>query len=442
VSTHHVIVGGGVAALSAAESIRSVGAPARITMVTAEDGAWYSRPGLAYLLTGEVPEPQLTLRTNDELQRLDIVRVQGEATVLQVEAHCVLLRDGTRVPYDRLLIATGAASIPAAFPGAALDGVVQLDSLADARDIIARAASIDAAVVIGGGSTALELVEGLHARGVHTHYLLRGERYWSKVLDRVESAIVESRLQGDGIVVHRQSEIKQAIGRDGRLVGIETTAGLHLPCGLLAVAVGVAPRLGLARSAALDVARGILTNEYLETSAQDVFAAGDVAQVYDPVTRASLMDTLWSSAAAQGRSAGLNMAGMHIPHRKRPAMNVTRVAGLTVTLIGAVGSLGDDPDLLTITRGQSERWAAEPDAWTVSGTRREDRLRVVVSGRAIVGAVVMGDQRMSQPLAHLIDEEVDITRLRPALDAAPDDAMDLLLAFCDDHVRDRAAQHR
>jgi len=441
-TTHHVIIGGGVAALGAAEAIRSAGAPARITLVSAEEGDWYSRPGLAYLLTGEVPEPQLMLRTTAEVQRLDLQRVHGEARVLQVEQHCVVLRDGTRVPYDRLLIATGAASIPADFPGASLDGVVQLDSLADARDIVRRAPSIDAAVVIGGGSTALELVEGLHARGVRTHYLLRGERYWSKVFDRVESAIVESRLQGDGIVLHRQSEIRQAVGRLGRLVGIETTAGLHLPCELLAVAVGVAPRLALARSAALDVGRGVLTNEFLETSAPDVFAAGDVAQVYDPVTRLSLMDTLWSSAAAQGRIAGLNMAGMHIPHRKRPAMNVTRVAGLTVTLIGAVGAIGNDPDLLTLTRGQSERWAADPDAWTVSGTRREDRLRVVVSGRAIVGAVVMGDQRLSQPLAHLIGEEVDIGRLRPALDAAPDDAMDLLLAFCDDHVRDRAAQHR
>lgn len=438
--THHVLVGSGIAALSAAESIRSADPRARITLVSQESGGFYSRPGLAYLLTGEVPEAQLRIRTDAEVDALRLERIEGTATRLSPDRHELELADGRTIVYDRLLLATGAVSIPADFAGAGLDGVVQVDGLDEARGLVARTRSATTAVVIGGGSTALELVEGLHARGVTTHYLMRGERYWSRVFDRVESAVVEARLLQDGVVLHRNASVREAAGEQGKVAGVTLSDGRHIACGIVAVAVGVVPRKELAESGGLRTQRGILTNEFLETSAPDVFAAGDCAQVHDPVTRTAMLDTLWASAAQQGRIAGLNMSGVRVAHRKRPPLNVTRVGGITATIIGAVGS-GDDPDLLTLTRGQSERWLSDPDAWSVAAARRGDRLRVVVSGKAIVGAVVMGDQRVSRPLAHLIGEEVDISALRPALDAHPDDAMDHLLAFCDAHVRDDAAQH-
>jgi NADPH-dependent 2,4-dienoyl-CoA reductase/sulfur reductase-like enzyme len=272
---------------------------------------------------------------------------------------------------------------------------------------------------------------------------MRGDRFWSKVLDPVESAIVEAGLTLDGVRLHRHAEVRRAAGREGRLIGIELaepSGTTLLECDLLAVAVGVRPRLELARSGGVSTDRGVLVNEFLETNAPDVFAAGDVAQVFDPVAGDALLDTLWSSACSQGRVAGLNMAGMHIAYRKRTPINVTKIGGVTTTIIGAVGS-GDDPDLLTLTRGQSERWRVDGNAWSVGGARRGDRLRVVVSGRAIVGAVVMGDQSLSRPLAHLIGEEVDIGALRPALSVDPEAALDLLLSFCHAHVDDHAA-HR
>ncbi|HEX4933571.1 MAG TPA: FAD-dependent oxidoreductase [Gemmatimonadaceae bacterium] len=439
-TARHVLVGSGIASLSAAEAIRRVDDRARIIVVSREPDPFYSRPGLAYLLTREVPEEELTIRTPSEIEALRLERVTRRATMLFPADRTLLLDDGERLPYDRLLLATGAASIAAEFPGATLDGVVRLDGIGDARALVQRCARGHRAVVVGGGSTALELVEGLHARGLATHYLMRGERYWSRVLDRVESAIVEARLLEEGIHLHRFCSVKDAYGDDGRLQGVLLSTGERLPCDLVAVAVGVRPRMELAVAAGARTDRGILVNEYLETSLPDVYAAGDVAQVYDPVTRQAQLDTLWASALQQGRVAGLNMAGMRVVHRTRPALNVTRVAGITATIIGAVGA-SDDPDLLTLTRGQSERWVADPSSWSVSGARRDDRLRVVVSGRAIVGAVVMGDQTLSQPLAHLIGEEVDISALRPALDRSPEDALDLLLDFCHAHVRDRAARH-
>jgi NAD(P)H-nitrite reductase large subunit len=382
----------------------------------------------------------LSIRQPADVKALHLERVHKRAARLLPDLHVLQLDDATHVPYDRLLIATGAASIRADFRGATLEGVVHVDDLAEARQIVDRTRAARTGVVVGGGSTALELVDGLHARGLATHYLMRGERYWSKVFDAVESAIVEARLMADGITLHRFTEIQEAIGSQGVLTGIRTSTGQHIACEVLAVAIGVRPRLELAVNAGLQTDRGILTTEYLETSAPDVYAAGDVAQVYDPVLQRAQMDTLWASAMQQGRIAGLNMSGTRVALRKRVPINVTKVGGVTVTIVGAVGG-AEDPDLLTLTRGQSERWVTDPDAWSVGGSRHGDRLRVVVSGRAIVGAVVMGDQQLSKTLAHLIGEDVDISALRPALEASPDSAMDLLLEFCNAHVSDHAARH-
>ena len=435
-AARHLIIGSGIAGLSAAEEIRRRDAGARITLVSAETHPFYSRPGLAYLITGDVPERQLAIRSSAELRELRLERLRGTAVRLDTREHALELDDARRLTYDRLLIATGAASIVPDLPGAELEGVVRLDGLDDARRLRALARHARAAAVIGGGSTALELADGLVARGVRTHYLLRGERFWSRVLDPVESEIVEDRLMAEGCVLHRETQVRRVLGdgrdgrggRGGRVTGLETQRGERIDCDLLALAVGVRPRLELARSAALAVDRGILTDEYLATSAPDVFAAGDAAQARDPETGEATLDTLWSSAQTMGRSAGANMTGTRTPHRKRTPMNVTRIAGVTTTIVGAVGG-ADDPDLLTITRGQSERWVSGTGSWTLSDEHVGTRLRVLVGESTILGAIVMGDQALSRPLARLVAERVDLTALRPVLEARPEAGIRLLTEF-------------
>ena len=435
-SAHHLIVGSGIAGLAAAEAIRGADAGARITLVSQEPHPFYSRPGLAYLLTGDVPERQLTVRTPAELRELRLERVSGRVASIHPDAHEVALATGERLPYDRLLLAMGAGSIAPDLPGAALEGVVRLDGLDDARHILALARRARSAVVVGGGSTAVELVDGLAARGLRTHYLMRGDRYWARVLDPVESDLVEHGLEAQGVILHRHTALRAAHGRDGRLVAVETTDGARIPCEVLAIAVGVRPRMALAAAAGLAVGRGILTDEHLATSAPDIFAAGDVAQALDRATGEAALDTLWNSAAAMGTTAGRNMAGARVPHVKRVPLNVTHVAGVTTTLVGALGG-ADDPDLLTITRGQSERWATSTAEWTLEESHAGERLRVLVGPRSIVGAVVMGDQSLSRPLVRLVEEQVDVSSLRPALEASPRGGAALLVEFIRAWERER-----
>lgn len=427
----YLIVGTGAAAIAAAEAIRSQDAGGEIMLVGEESQGYYSRPGLAYYLTGEVPERMLFPFTERDFERLRLRRLHARVVALQPQVHEVALDNGHHLPYDRLLLATGSLAVRPPLPGVDLEGVVKLDDLSDAHRILKRCRRGGTAVVVGGGITALEITEGLRAHQMRTHYFLRGERYWSNVLDETESRIVEHRLWEEGVQIHYHTELAEVLVKRGRVIGVLTNDGRRMDCGLVAIAIGVRPRTELAEAAGLTTERGILVDEYLRTSAPDLFAAGDVAQVFDPFSGKAVLDTLWGVAVAQGRVAGQNMAGQATPYRKSVPFNVTRLAGLTTTLIGTVGR-GRDEDLLGIARGDSETWRQLPDALVAQDTFDVNRLRVVVGEHSLLGAVVMGDQTLSLPLYQLVAHQVEITPIRDRLLEPEVRLGDLIASFWSD----------
>lgn len=409
-----VIVGSGIAALSAAEAIRTYDAFSEIVLISEEPHEFYSRPGLAYFLRGDFPERQLVIRNRQQIETLRLHRVTGRVLSIDRVHHELTLAHGERWRYDRLLLATGALAAPPPFPGGELDGVVKLDGLDDARHILERVRRGRPAVVVGGGITALELAEALNARRMKVQFFLRGQRYWSDVLDETESLMVMDRLRNEGIVIRTQTQVKQALGRGGRLEAVETTTGEVVPCQVLAVAIGVRPRTELAKNAGLCVGKGITVNEYLTTSDPDIFAAGDVAEVTNPRTGVAALDVLWPSALAQGKAAGANMAGQVTPYIKEVPFNVTLLAGLRTAIIGNVGG-GANEDLVAITRGESEEWRILPRSWFVENQDGTSRLRLVVGERTLLGAIIMGDQSWTRPLRQMIMGRVDIGPVRPHL---------------------------
>lgn len=413
-STRYVIIGMGVAGIAAVEGIRSADTAGEITVVGDDPHGFYSRPGLAYYLTGEVAGENLFPYPPDKLQKLNARFLRGRAARILPTLGLVTLASGGDLPYDRLLIATGAQALKLDVPGSDLDGVVKLDNYDDARAILAGAKRSRAAVVIGGGITALELAEGLAARRVKIHYLLRGDRYWANVLDETESHIVERRLREERIVLHYQSALAEVIGKKGRVSGVRLADGSNIACDMVACAIGIAPRLDLARACGVAIDRGILTDEYLETSLPGIFAAGDVAEVLDPDTGRRVLDSLWHSAREQGLTAGVNMAGGRVRYVKEVPFNVTRLAGLTTTIIGMVGG-GRDEDVVGIVRGDSETWRQAPQAAMAQSGFDVNRVRLMVGHDRLLGGIVMGDQTLSRALEGLIRDRVDITPIRARL---------------------------
>lgn len=425
--TNYLILGSGAAGISAAEAIRKLDANGEITLVSEERDGYYSRPGLAYLLSGEVSEALLYPFSKADFQRLRLNRVHTKVQQILPEQHQVVVADDRRLGYDRLLIATGARAVKPDLPGMGLQGVVTLDSLEETRFILKLAHRGRQAVVAGGGITALELVEGLRARGVAVAYLLRGERYWPNVLDEIESRIVEARLKHESVRIYPHTELVEILGKNGKVVGARTADGRQLRCDLVGIAIGVAPRKELAEAAGLQVNKGILVDEHMQTSQSDIYAAGDAAQVFDPNLGRAIIDSLWGPARLQGRTAGLNMAGGSEVYLKGAAFNVTRLAGLTTTIIGRVGDGGKDPNVIGIVRGDSEGWRQRSEGLVAQTSSEVNRLRLLLGERQVIGAVVMGDQTHSRTVHQLVSQGVDIGALREKMLQAGE-ALELALA--------------
>ncbi|OGO33674.1 MAG: hypothetical protein A2W35_07540 [Chloroflexi bacterium RBG_16_57_11] len=410
----YVIVGSGAAGIAAAEAIRSHDPSGEVILICEERAGYYSRPGLAYVLSGELPERGIFPFSEADFKALGVHRWCARVVRIRPHQHEILLDSGRSIRFDRLLIATGSTAQLTTVPGNGLQGVVKLDNIDDAQRISKYCRSNRRAVVVGGGITALEIVEGLVSRGVSTTYFLRGERYWTNVLDETESHIVEHRLKEDGVQICYHTELAEIIGRGGQVVGVRTKDGRTLPCDLVAVAIGVRPRKELAVEAGLACDRGILVDPYLQSTIPDIFAAGDVAEIFDLFTQRHSLTTLWAPARLQGSTAGQNMAGSQMAYRNEIPFNVTRLACLTTTIIGTVGR-GNDEDLESIARGDSEIWRQLPDAIAAENYFEVNRLRILVGKNTFVGAIIMGDQTPSQPLQQLVSAQVDISPIRNQL---------------------------
>ena len=425
---NHVMIGSGVAGIAAIEAIRSLDSDSNVTLIGDDPYGFYSRPGLAYYLSGELHDKALFPRTAEDLKKLNFRNIKGKVTKISRTEHILELENESHIPYDRLLIAVGAQAMPLEVPGANLEGVFKLDHMSDAKLILKHARRGKTAVVVGGGITALELVEGLLSRGMKVHYLLRGNRYWSNVLDEQESHIVEHRLQEEGVTLTYHAEVIEVLGRNGKVSGVHLLNGQMLKCDLVAYAIGIRARVELAKQAGLAIDRGILVNEFLQTNDPDIFAAGDVAQAYDPLSGRSILDSLWAPARQQGHVAGLNMAGKKTAYLKAPPFNVTRLAGLTTTIIGTVGR-GRDADLVGIARGDSETWRQLPDSMVAQTGFDVNRLRLLVGEKTLLGAIIMGDQRLSFPLEKIISGNVDISPIREQLLAPGAKVSDVIAEF-------------
>ncbi|MCB8943820.1 MAG: NAD(P)/FAD-dependent oxidoreductase [Ardenticatenaceae bacterium] len=434
-TTNYLIIGNGAAGATAAETIRQRDGQGRITIVSPEPYPMYSRPGLAYVATGEIPPQQVLARTAEWYTQQQIERVLGEAVQLDVAGKRVGLGDGRFLPYDRLLIATGARAVPPPYPGGELDGVVYLDTLDGTKHLLQKARRARRAVVIGGGITALEMVEGLAAQGVETHYLVRGDSLWGKVFNEAESRLVEEKMHHHGVIIHYRTEVSEILGNwRGKVRAVRLKSGEELKCDLFGVAIGVKPHLNWLKGSPISMERAILVDEFLQTNVPDVYAAGDCAQVWDRWTEQYLQDVLWPSAVAQGRAAGLNMVSQvarpggrpqqdqRTPYQKGTPFNVCLLFGLHITVIGQINPSREAEDefaeVQAMSRGSSQVWFTFPrhysSAWSAQGA---NTLRLVLAGDRLVGALIVGEQSTADALRALIEHEVNVAVLRPFLQA-------------------------
>ena len=301
-----VIVGGGAAGFAAAEMLRREGFGGQLTLVSADDSAPYDRPNLSKdYLAGTAPEEWLPLRPAEYYKENDIdLRLGTVAKSIDAAGHRVTLGSGDSVPFTKMLLATGAEPIRLQCPGADLPHVRTLRSLADCRALRDRADPGTRAVIVGASFIGLEAAAALRQRQIEVHVVAPEARPMERVLGPALGDFVRSLHESHGVAFHLGRTV-EAMDEQG----VRLDDGARLQANLVLVGIGVRPRLGLAESAGLATDRGVLVNEYLETSAAGIFAAGDIARWPDPRSGERLRIEHWVVAERQGQTAARNMMG-------------------------------------------------------------------------------------------------------------------------------------
>ncbi len=302
-----VIVGGGGAGLSAADMLRRVGYDGPLTLISADDYPPNDRPNLSKdFLAGTAGEDWIPLRTPDYYtdRKIDLV-LNAKVSSIDVGEKQLRLENGRAYGFDRLLIATGADPVRLSIPGAADSQIHYLRTFADSRAIVARAASAKSVVVVGASFIGLEVAASLNARGLAVHVVAPDKQPLERVMGPEVGQFIRQLHESHGVTFH----LGRTVGRvDGRTVTLDDATTLDAD--FVVLGVGVRPAIGLAEQAGLTIDRGIAVDEYLETSAPGIFAAGDVARWPDPHSGERIRVEHWVVAQRQGQVAARNMLGL------------------------------------------------------------------------------------------------------------------------------------
>src|SRR5262245_52151356 len=312
---HIVIVGGGAAGFAAAEMLRRRAFAGRITMLSNDEAAPVDRPNLSKdYLAGSAPEDWVPLRGDDWYAENKIdLKLEADVASLDVKSKELTLGDGSKIKFDKLLLATGAEPVRLDIPGVDQPHVHTLRSLADCRAIVEQAKAAKRVVVVGASFIGLETAAALRARDIEVHVVAPEKRPLERVFGPQLGDFIRALHEEHGVNFHLENSITAI---EGKRVVLKN--GGTIAADVVVIGVGVRPRIALAEKAGLAIDKGVSVNDRMETSASGIYAAGDIARWPDAISGERIRVEHWVVAERQGQVAALNMMGVPTPFRSAP----------------------------------------------------------------------------------------------------------------------------
>ncbi|MDP1852813.1 MAG: FAD-dependent oxidoreductase [Candidatus Omnitrophota bacterium] len=398
-----VIIGNSAAGVAAIEGIRSRDRESKITVISDEAYLAYCRCLISNYLSGTVAEKDLTYR-DAKFYKDNNVELLLEKKVERVDSKKkrIILEDKSQISYDSLIIATGSSpKIPKELKGVTKRGVFGFRTIKDTKEIITIASISHTSCVLGGGLIGLKAAYGLNKRKLDVKVIVKSGRILSQIADKTASELFLNCFQKNGIEVMLNTDISEIIG-NGDLRAVKLDSGKAIGCSLVIVGKGVAPNIKLISETDIKTDKGILVDESMRTSVNDIYAAGDVAETFDLTADKYENNALWPCAVEQGRIAGLNIAGENIKYTGSLGMNSVDFFGLPLVSMGAF----------------------DTELEAASSLDREKNLykKLVLKGSRLIGALLVGDIRNSGLYLRLIKEKADISKIK-------DDLLDANLSY-------------
>lgn len=347
---HYVIVGNGVAGIQAALQIRQRHDPdrARITVISDETDYFYSRTALMYAFMNKMKRRDLEPYERKVYDRQQIDLIRDRVVDIDGERQRLDLREGSSIPYDKLLLAVGAEARSIPFEGLDLvdEGVVNFVSMQDLDECERLTPSTDRAVVVGGGLVGIELVECLEFHGVDVTFLVREPFFWPIGLHREEGEMITEHIRHHGIDLRHNEELAEIIPESGagsRVGAVRSNEDNRIPCQMLGIAIGVVPHIGWLEETTTppDTDRGILVDRSFETSLPNVWAAGDCVEVVTEEGEDNILEHIWYSAKRHGKLAGRSMLDDEIEYEPPIFYNSAKFLDIEYTTVGEVTTAPD-----------------------------------------------------------------------------------------------------
>jgi NAD(P)H-nitrite reductase large subunit len=340
----HVVIGAGPAGVVAAETLRKLQPDAVVTLVGDEPEAPYSRMAIPYLLIKQITESGTRLRKNpDHFADKRIAIVQGRVAKLDRSGKLLELEGGTKVPYDKLLIATGSRPVSPPIAGIDLPGVTSCWTLADARRIAATAKPGARVVLMGAGFIGCIILEALAKSGAQLTVVEMEGRMVPRMMDDIAGGMIKEWCEGRGVKVHTSTQVT-AIEKSGDALSVSLNTGESVAADMVVSATGVRANIEIVAGSGIKTEHGILVDRTMCTNDADVYAAGDVAQGIDFSTGEFSVQAIQPTAVDHGQLAARNMAGLKgAVHRGCVNMNVLDTLGLISSSFGLwMGAEGGD----------------------------------------------------------------------------------------------------
>ncbi|MDN5345351.1 MAG: hypothetical protein PWQ18_1465 [Clostridia bacterium] len=385
---NYVLIGNSVAAVNAVAGIREYDREGSITIVSAEKYYAYGRPLISYWLEGRVRDGNMPYRPEDFYTRYNVHVLLGRRAVkLDAEIREVCLDDGQKLPYDRLLIATGGHPFVPPIAGLTPDNYFTFINYDDARRLEAVAAPGREAVILGAGPTGLKAMESLVQRGVQVTLVELADRIWAPALDQEAAFLVASFLQDKDVGLYCNDTLVNVEGMAGGRLGLQLHSGREITADILVVAIGVRPNIELLEGLpAVTFNRGIVVGPDLSTGLPGVYAAGDVVAGNPP---------LLPHAAIQGKIAGRNMAGAQETYQPLPPYNALGFLGLHIISMGDSAAGGEEYAILK---------EVDPSARTYR--------KLVLKENRLAGALCINKIDRTGLYRRLLEEGTDVTPFR------------------------------